>query len=258
MTGSDSPRRASGLLRADLEPRHWLGTTPTLDLTDDRLRFRVKALTQLAKGERERALSIYGFVKAMPYCAPGKTRFPTARQLLDAAEGDCYGKSTLFVAMLRLARIPARLRFVQLKGELLRGYVDDLDQVTHAIVEAWLDGRWVKTDTHVYDIRYLVAARDRLNKANWDLGYSIHRKAQSIWDARNDAFTALTPDEDSGMPLADLGVFNDPQEFATYSRQRNGPQTLLKKMRWNAFTSRMARGIHELRAEENAAYEAVA
>ena len=91
----------SGLLRADLEPSQWLGTTPILDLSDDRLRLRAKSLTQLAKSDRERAIGIYGFVKAMPYCAPGKTRFPTARQLMDVKEGDCYGKSTLFVALLR-------------------------------------------------------------------------------------------------------------------------------------------------------------
>ncbi len=246
----------SGLLRADLEPSHWLGSTPILDLSDDRLRLRAKSLTQLAKSDRERAISIYGYVKAMPYCAPGGVRFPTARQLMDAKEGDCYGKSTLFVALLRLADIPARLRFVQLKGELLRGYVNGLDRITHAIVEIWLDGRWVKTDTHVFDIRYLATARDRLNAAGWDMGYSIHRKAQSIWDGRNDAFSALTPDEDSGMPLADLGVYNDVQEFLGFASTQRDPFALLKAVRWNVFTGRMARGIRELREEEAQAHTA--
>lgn len=240
----------SGLLRAGLDPRHWLGSTPILDLSDDRLRLRAQSLTQLAKSDRERAISIYGYVKAMPFCAPGNARFHTARQLLDLKEGDCYGKSTLFVALLRLAGIPARLRFVHLRGEILRGYVSGLDKVTHAIVEAWLDGRWVKTDTHVFDIRYLVAARDRLNANGWDVGYCIHRKAQSIWDGHNDAYSALTPDDDSGMPLADLGVYNDAQEFLGSGSADRDPFSLLRAVRWNVFTGRMARGIRHLREEE--------
>lgn len=239
----------SGLLRADLDASHWLDTTPVLDLSDDRLRLRAKALTQLAKTDRERAIAVYGFVKALPYCAPGKTRFPTARQVMDAREGDCYGKSTLFVALLRLAGVPARMRFVQLRGELLQGFVSGLDKVNHPVVEAWIEGRWVKTDTHVFDIRYMVAARERLAAAGWDMGYSIHRSAHSIWDARQDAYSALAPDEPSGVPLADLGVYSDPQEFAGFEALHRESFALLKAVRWNVFVARLARGIRELREE---------
>ncbi len=248
----------SGLLRADLAPSQWLDSTPFLDLSDDRLRLKAMALTQLARSDRERAISIYAFVKALPYSAPAGIRCPTARQVLDQREGDCYGKSTLFVALLRLADIPARVRIVQLKGELVRGYVSGLDKVMHAIVEIWLEGRWVRTDTHVYDIRYLVTARDRLNAAGWDMGYGIHRKAHSIWDGRSDAFSALTPDEDSGMPLADLGVFNDPHEFLGLDPAQREPFGLLKAIRWNVFAGRMARGIRELRVEESMSHAQVA
>ena len=246
----------SGLLQADLNPSHWLGSTPLLDLSDDRLRLKAKSLTQLAKSERDKALAIYAYVKAMPYAAPGVTRCHTARHVMDARTGDCHGKSTLFVALLRLAEIPARLRFVQLRGELMRGFMTGVDKVPHVIVEAWLDGRWVKTDTHVFDIRYLICARDRLHADGWDMGWGIHRNAQSIWDGRTDAFSSLTLDEDSGMPLADLGVFSDPREFIDAGATQRDPFALLRAVRWNVFNGRMARGIRELREEEVSGYAA--
>ncbi|MCJ0762319.1 transglutaminase-like domain-containing protein [Variovorax terrae] len=242
--------QASGLLRVDLEPGHWLGATPTLNLADDRLRLRAKALTQLAQNDHQRALSICDFVRTLPYAASGRLRCPTARQVLDAGRGDCWAKSTLFIALLRLAGVPARLRMVQLRGELLRGHVSWLKQVNHSLVEVWLGGRWVRTDTHVFDLRYLVAARSRLTAQQWEQGYGIHRRAQSLWNGHQDAFACLALDDDSGMPLADLGVYHDPQEFAAALMPRREPRGAWASLRRRFTLLAMERRIRRLRAED--------
>ena len=61
-------------------PQHWLHNTPLLDLDDPKLRLKARSLTQLAKGERERALAVYGFVKRIPYTKRIKTRYPTSKR----------------------------------------------------------------------------------------------------------------------------------------------------------------------------------
>lgn len=246
---SKSPE-GPGLLRVDLDAEHWLSSTPVLNLSDDRLRLRAKALTQLAQNDRERVLRIYDFVKSLPYAAPGRVRCPTARQVLDAGRGDCWGKSTLFIALLRLARVPARLRMVRLSSDLVRGHLKEAPNVNHTLVEVWLDGRWVRTDTHVFDLRYLVAARGRLLAQQWERGYSIHRKAQSVWDARQDAFASLALDDNSGMPLADLGVYHDPQEFAAAVSPRRQPDTAWAVLQRRLAFWAMERHIRRLRAEK--------
>lgn len=238
---------------AEDSPLRWLGTSTLLNLRDDRLRLRAQSLVQLAQSDHERLLILHEFVKAMPYCAPGSQGHPTARQVLDARQGDAFGKSTLLVALLRLARIPARMRFVQLPGEVLRGLAGGLKTVAHPVVEVWLGERWLKTDTHVYDIHYLVSAREKLRVAGWAMGYGIHSHAHSIWNGREDAFAAFAPNQPGGKPLADLGVFDDPRRFRramkAKGRSTNWLGTRVSAMRWAMAVRAMARGVRKLRLE---------
>ena len=47
-------------------PSRWLGASSLIDMEDPKLRLRVRALTQLYKTDREKALAVYGFVKRLP------------------------------------------------------------------------------------------------------------------------------------------------------------------------------------------------
>ena len=90
------------------DPGLWLASTGLLDLGDPLLRLKAHSLTQLCKSEREKALAIYGFVKRLTLSKRIKLRHRTARQVLDAGQGDADDKATLLVALLRAAGIPAR------------------------------------------------------------------------------------------------------------------------------------------------------
>jgi transglutaminase-like putative cysteine protease len=94
------------------DPQHWLGPSALIDLEDPKLRLRVRALTQLCKNDREKALAIYSFVKLLPLSRRVKLRPLSAREVFDAGRGDASDKATLLVAMLRLAQVHSRLRFV--------------------------------------------------------------------------------------------------------------------------------------------------
>ncbi|RYG08729.1 MAG: transglutaminase domain-containing protein, partial [Burkholderiales bacterium] len=188
-------------------PERWLGSSSLLDLGDPRLRLRTHSLTQLCKSERDKALTLYGFVKRIAFAKPLKIRLRTAREVLDAGRGDAPDKVVLLVSMLRLSGIPARIRYVELRGEILRGLTSNIASAARPVVEIWLNGRWVRTDTYIFDAGYMAAARQRLKDHNWDWGYGIHRNGQSIWNGVDSAYVGGQPTEQDPMVVADLGLF---------------------------------------------------
>lgn len=230
-------------------PRRWLGSTELLDLDDAKLRLRSRALTQLAKNEREKALALYGFVKRVPFARPFKLRLRTPRQVLDAGRGDALDKVGLFVGLLRVAGIPARIRFMQLPGKMLRGLISHMSSAARPVAEIWLGGRWVATDTYIFDAAYMAAARSRLAEKRWKCGYGIDRDGASIWNGVHDAF--LTGDafaRDHLLRGAD-GVFEDPAAFVASAAWRSTHPTVSSAVHWNIMVPAMGKVIRELREE---------
>ena len=239
---------------ADLDdPRRWLGTTRLLDLEDPKLRLRGRALTQLCKTEREKALTAYGFVKRVTFAKPIKLRLHTAREVLDAGRGDAPDKAALLVALLRLARIPARIRYVTLRGEILRGLTTGVSQAARPLVEMWLADHWVRTDTYIFDAAYMASARQRLKDQEWEWGYGIHVQGQTLWDGVTNAYVGGSPTESDPMVVEDLGVFHDPEEFVRSRVYRDNHPRLARALHWNLLAPGMERSIRELRHDPGAA-----
>lgn len=235
------------------DPRRWLGTTSLLDLEDPKLRLRGRALTQLCKSEREKAITAYGFVKRIPFAKPIKLRLHTAREVLDAGRGDAPDKATLFVALLRLARVPARIRYVTLRGEILRGLTTGVSQAARPVVEVWLADRWVRTDTYIFDAAYMAAARQRLKDQQWEWGYGIHVQGQTLWDGVNSAFVGGAETAADPLVVEDLGVFHDPEEFVRSRVYRENHPRLARALHWNVLAPGMERAIRDLRHDAGSA-----
>jgi hypothetical protein len=195
------------------DPKLWLGASRLVDLEDPKLRLRVQSLTQLCKNDREKALAVYGYVKRLPLARRFKRRVPTARQVFDHGRGDAPDKATLLVAMLRIAGIPARVRFVMLSGEILRGIAPGVSEASRPIVETWLHDRWLRTDTYIFDPACMAAARQRLRDRDWEWGWGIHVAGHMVWNGYEDAFLGGVPTECDLMVVRDLGVYNDPREL---------------------------------------------
>jgi len=213
------------------EPRRWLGSSPLLDLEDPKLRLRVRSLVQLCKGDREKALAVYGYVKRLPLARRAKVRPATAREVHDAGRGDAPDKATLLVAMLRIAGLPARIRAVMLSGEILRGIAPGASEAYRPLVEVWLQGRWVRTDTYIFDAACMAAARQRLKDLGWEWGYGIHVNGHMLWDGCEDAFLGGVPTECDLMVTGTLGVFNDAGHLhASRAFRRKFP--VLESLRW--------------------------
>jgi hypothetical protein len=231
------------------DPGRWMGCGELLDLEDPKLRLRAHALTQLCKTEREKALAIYGFVKRLPFAKTLKMRLRRAREVIDAGRGDADDKAAVLIALLRAADIPARLRYIELRGEILRGLTSNVASAARPLAEIWLGERWLQTDTYIFDAAYMAAARQRLKARDWEWGYGIHRDGNVIWSGAGDAYLGGMPTRDDPMVLEDLGVFNDPLELMSSPAWRSMHPRLPRAVQWNMLAPMMERVVRELRQE---------
>ena len=160
----------------------WLGNTQLLDLNDPKLRIQALRITQLAYSATQKAVFIHDFVKSLPFgCVAAFDHVPAAA-VLRAGRGDCHTKGTLFVALLRAAGVPARLRFVSLPSKFLAGIIDvTQESITHAVGEVYLSGRWVQTDTYVTDEQFEMRAWGELVERGLRVGLGIHVNADRSW-----------------------------------------------------------------------------
>lgn len=231
------------------EPDHWLGPTELLDLGDDKLRIRARSLTQLCKDEREKAVAVYAFVKRIPFARPMKFRLRTPREVLAAGRGDALDKVGLLVALLRAVDIPARIRFMQLPGEMLRGLTSQLPIAARPVAEAYLGGGWVATDTYIFDAVYTAAARRRLEEQGWDCGYGIHRDGASFWDGCDSAFLVGDAVAERCLCRGPEGLFDDPAQFARSSLFRSVHPRLATAVHWCVRAPSVGKAIRELREQ---------
>jgi len=232
-------------------PEHWLDNTPLLDLSDPKLRLKARALTQLARSERQKALAIYAFVKRLPYAKRIKLEYPTAADVVRQHGGDGDDKATLFVALLRASGIAARIRYMEMSGIMLRGLVPSPDppDAARPVMEIFLD-RWVRTDTYIFDAPYVAAALGHIQARGWECGWGVHRDAQLLWNGKDDAFLGGHPIEQDGLLKRVLCVVSDPLQLVAPAMRANGYRyrRSVRAIQWNMLAPAMSRSIGRLRA----------
>jgi transglutaminase-like putative cysteine protease len=200
----------------------------------------------LCHGEHEKALALYGFVRRLRVCARFSLRPRTAREVLDAGRGTASEKATLLVAMLRVAGIPARIRYVTTSGEMLRGIAGYLRETDRPLVEVCLQGQWQRTDTYIYDAERLAAARHRLRERGWEWGYGIHVSGAMAWNARESAYLGGVPTECDLMVLREVGLVRDELDYR--ARRPLFPH-LLRVLHWALVASMAHRAWRRLRQQ---------
>lgn len=228
------------------EPQRWLVATPLIDLEDPKLRLRVRALTQLCRNEREKALALYGFVKRLRFTPRPGLRPWTAREVFDAGCGGANEKATLLVAMLRIAGIPSRIRYVVTSGEIHRGIPAWLREADRPLVETWLQGRWLRTDTYIFDGDSMAAARQRLRERGWEWGHGIHVGGAAGWNGMESAYLGGVPIECDLMVLRELGLVRDELDYR--ARSRPGLHLrVLRLLHWGLLVPAASRAWRRLR-----------
>ncbi len=196
---------------ADLEP--YLEETAYLNYSDPSLQAALTALR--GRTDRETAVNIHNYVR-------DEVRFGwrpdfyamTASEVLRAGVGYCNTKSTLFVALLRGAGIPARQRFVTINADILEPFVR-LPQpfVDHSYSEVLLGGRWLRVDSYIPDPALFARAQQALERDDRGMGYGVHRLGKNVWDGDSDAFAQFVASDIAAISDRDYGIFADTAAF---------------------------------------------
>ncbi len=177
--------------------------------------------------DRERAVRVHDFVR-------DRVRFGITPWFDDANPattlrlgfGHCNPKATLFVGLLRELGIEARLHFVTIRNEVLRGLWLERDVLpsllSHAYSEVRIQGTWRRVDSYVVDRALWRGAAARLAERRWRLGFGVHAAGTPDWDGLGDSFSQLA---DDAMALEDHGAWEDVRSFAAKRayRHRIGP-----------------------------------
>ena len=206
----------------------WLAPTRYIDTGHPEVLAAAQRATAGARTDIERAVRLHDLVRDIPFGWAPAFDEQTASELLACGVGFCNTKSTLFVALLRAAGIPARIHFVSISRRTLRGLITPPGAyVDHSFVEVLLDGRWVATDSYNVDPALYRAAIARLRAENAQIGYGVHINGACQWDGRSDSFSQFVDDHSvSDLTDADFGIHADIGAFYASGVGRNRPSPI--------------------------------
>lgn len=209
-----------GKCLADAAP---MSTLPPLALEDDALGAVAREVSADATTPRERAVGAQRWVRdeiAFGFTA----RFDAADPALTLAARRGHGvpKAAVLLQLLHALDVPARVRFLSLKGDVLEGLfpsgLGPPETIVHAIVEARLDKAWVPTDAFAVDAPFFEAARVRCLAAGQTRGFGVHVDGTLCWDGKAPAYVQRVEDD---QVVADLGVTEEPLHFVHSSAYPN-------------------------------------
>ncbi|KAI8470794.1 MAG: hypothetical protein J3K34DRAFT_521102 [Monoraphidium minutum] len=187
----------------------WLQPTRLIDCGHPRVVEAAGAATEGAGDAGQKALLLYFFVRdAIKYGVATKFDMLKASEVLELGYGGAIPKTTLFVALLRACRIPARMRMVSLNFAVNAGYgMPDNVYGDHAYTEVFLEGMWIKLDSYIIDSPLYASASSKIKTLGWAQGYGVHAQGANEWDGFSDSFVqyvapAITADEPRGARQA--------------------------------------------------------
>lgn len=199
---------------------------PTACIDSDHARIRDLAarLSVDPADPRTSAVAIHDYVRdQVPFGFAPAFYDQKASEALRAGLGFCNTKSTLFVALLRAAGIPARQYFVDIDRRILNGLIDPgTPYVDHSYTELWLNGRWTSVDSYIVDRPLFYKAKQRLEQDGSEIGYGIHIDGTVDWHGTNDAFSQFVRHgRIPSLSTRDHGVHADVQAFYAASESWN-------------------------------------
>ncbi|HYW58777.1 MAG TPA: transglutaminase-like domain-containing protein [Polaromonas sp.] len=235
----------------EADPRRWLGDTPVLNLRDDKLRLRVKTVTQFSRNDAEKLKCICNYVASIPFNVPAFAGIRKTRKTLTHRPAvGWYSKAGLFLAMLRVAGFPARIRMFQVEPGFFQGMAKTRQQFVLPVVEIWIREKWVITDNYVYDPPYLATALEAVSRRGWRAGFGVHLDGQTTWNGIDDALIMFVPDRSKGpTPSQYLGVYDDPLEYLRQLKQASLSGWIWALMRNRIMSIRLNRKVRQLRVE---------
>jgi hypothetical protein len=226
----------------------WMRATRQLDITAAPIRVLASKLTRLQHTGPAKAMSVHAYVKSLPFAVVADFLTNKASDIVKLGHGDCHTKGLLFVALLRAASVPARLRFVNLPTKFLAGLIDTgAPTMTHAMAEVYLEGRWVQTDTYVVDAGLDREARALLQSQNKPLGFGVHMMGDRGWDGLGDVHAQYHSADPCSLPVVDWGVAHDPAHFYADKSHAALRHSFMERMKWMLGAQMVNRKVEQIR-----------
>jgi transglutaminase-like putative cysteine protease len=133
------------------EPTDYLQATPFVDCNDPAIGAFAETAVGNAHSAKEKAIALYAAVRDRiqydPYVDVTDPATYRASAVLRAGKGFCVGKSSVLAAAARLAGIPARPGYADVRNHLTSKRLQDHIGDTfywHSYTELFIDGKWVK------------------------------------------------------------------------------------------------------------------
>jgi transglutaminase-like putative cysteine protease len=115
--------------------------------------------------------------------------------------GHCNAQADLFRALLEVAGIDARLRFVKLDKLVLRHAVPGPvfmllpAMLFHAVTEVNVGGEWLCTDSYIFQPDVLYQQKDKLKSSGLSIGFGLTEEATCDWDGKKSAFSQANKED---------------------------------------------------------------
>ena len=152
--------------------------------------------------------------------------FVNASDTIRLGYGQCNTKATLLLALCKAIGISSRIHFSLITKDIQKGFFRGLaywlmpNEISHSWVEVEIEGRWRRIDTFINDIDLFDAAKAKIKRLGWSVGYSV-----ALEDG--EASADLNLDHEVYQQMAavtdDHGTWDDPSLYYESKHYRNRP-----------------------------------
>lgn len=152
--------------------------------------------------------------------------FVKASETIQLGIGQCNTKATLLLALCKAADIPARIHFSLISKDIQKGFFSGFaywlmpQEISHSWIEVDIDGSWRRIDTFINDLPLFNAAKAKIKRLGWRVGYSVALKdgdASADLDLDHEVFQQMAAVTD------DHGTWDDPSAYYANAKYRNRP-----------------------------------
>jgi hypothetical protein len=194
-------------------------------------------LTLAKQTDREKLEGLFYYVRdEIKFGFPLSGDLTPASATIRLQMGQCNTKGTLFLALCKVAGIPARIHFSLIDKRIQKGLFPGLMYwllppfLSHSWVEVQVDGRWRRIDSYINDRDFYQAGKQALGNSGWDTGFSIACSGGPSGIELNleeEAFVQM------GAVTEDHGVWEDPADYYATDLYKNRPSAIkLLFYRW--------------------------
>ena len=187
-------------------------------------------LTQSETTARGKLDRIFHYVRDdIRFGFPVDGDFVKASDTIRMGYGQCNTKATLLLALCKAAGIPARIHFSLISKDIQKGFFTGPaywlmpKEISHSWIEVEIDGRWRRIDTFINDLPLFNAAKAKIKRLGWSVGYSVALKdgeASAELDLEHEAYQQMA------AVTEDHGTWDDPSGYYASSRYKNRPDPL--------------------------------